>query len=196
MADLHPVSPLARVLEPGDHGRVGADGPGVTFRERRELCVVSLMVGPADRAAVAEALQGLGLSLPAPNAAAEHDGVQVLWAALDRWHLLAREDGAALLARLRAAVGTRAALVDQSAGTCLIEILGPRLTEVLEKATPVDPQHLPVGTTAATSINHLAAHLWRTADDTVVVSVQRTFARDLLEFLHEMALEVGYRDAG
>ena len=196
MADLTPVSPLARVLQPGEYGRLGPDGPGVSFRERRDLCVVALMVRPDRRAAVADALQDAGLSLPAVNASATHDATAVLWAALDRWHLLAAADGTALLASLRQAVGEQAALVDQSAGTTLLEVAGPALASVMERSTPIDPAHLAVGATAASEINHLAVHLWRRAEDTLLISVQRSFARDLLEFLHEMALEVGYRDLG
>jgi heterotetrameric sarcosine oxidase gamma subunit len=191
-----PASPLARELQPGDHGRVGPDGPGVSFRERRDLAVVSIMAGPKARADVDAALQPLDLALPEVGGShAGGDGTTVVWAALDRWHALsAAEDGAALLARLRAALGHRAALVDQTAGTCLIELAGPRLETVLEKATPVDLHAFPVGATRATSINHLSVHLWKSAADTMLVSVPRSFGRDLLEFLHEMALEVGYRD--
>jgi heterotetrameric sarcosine oxidase gamma subunit len=195
VAEPVPASPLARVLQPGDHGRVGPDGPGVSFRERRDLAVVSIMAGPKARAEVDAALQPLGLALPGVGGTHQADeGPVALWAALDRWHVLAHEDGPALLARLHAALGDRAALVDQTAGTCLIEIAGPRLDAVLEKATPVDLHGFAPGETRATSINHLSVHLWKRSADTVLVAVPRSFGRDLLEFLHEMALEVGYRD--
>lgn len=194
MADMAPHSPLDAVLQPGAHGPLGADGPGITFRERRELAVVSLMIGPERRTAVAEALDGIGLALPAENAAAECGGTLVLWAALDRWHVLAEETGQALLHRLHAVVGTQAALVDQTAGTCPIEVTGPAVRSLLEKSTPIDLDHFEVGATAATSINHLGVHLWRQAQDRYLISVQRSFARDLLEFLHTMALDLGYAD--
>jgi heterotetrameric sarcosine oxidase gamma subunit len=55
------------------------------------------------------------------------------------------------------------------------------------------PDSFPVGGSLVTGINHLAVHLWRPSEDRVMVTLLRSFARDLFEFLSTMSLEYGYR---
>lgn len=194
---LVPVSPLAAVWSPGDHGRVGSDGPGVHFAERRDLAIVSL-AGRADAGGDLDAAvaSGLGLTLPGANESAAGDDLTMLWVGLDRWLVLAPgRDGPALMRRLAEALGDSAALADQSHGESVLDMSGPRVRAVLAKATPVDVDAaaFPVGRVVSTVMNHTSVQLWRTADSQYRVIVHRGFARDLFEFLTTMAREVGYR---
>lgn len=194
---LAPVSPLAAVWTPGDHGRLGPDGPGVHFAERRDLALVSLAGRRNADAGLAEAVAGgLDLALPGPNESAVGDGLSLIWVGLERWLALAADcDGPALVRRLAAALGSSAALADQSHGSSVLALSGPQVRTVLAKATPVDvdPAAFPAGRVASTVMNHTSVQLWRTGETDYLVIVHRGFARDLFEFLTTMAREVGYR---
>jgi heterotetrameric sarcosine oxidase gamma subunit len=196
---LEPVSPLARALTPGDFGAVGPQGPGVVFRDRRDLSLVTIQVRPDKQAAARQTLESAGLGLPPVGQATRHDDVSVIWSALDRWIAVApRATGQLHRTLLGAFAGDpRAhgvALVDQSSGLFALEIGGTRLDALLAKGTPVDLHALEVDRTAATGIDHQPVTLWRTSPQTALLLVGRSFAQDTLEFLQEMALEFGYRN--
>ena len=197
---LAPVSPLSRVLTPGDFGAVGQAGPGVVFRDRRDLSLVTIQVRPDKQAAARQALETAGLALPPVGQAARSGGAAVIWSALDRWIAVAPQAPGDLHRTLSQAFGgdPRAhgvALVDQSSGLFALEIAGARLDALLAKGTPIDLHALTVDRTAATGIDHQPVTLWRTEPRTVLLLVGRSFAQDTLEFLQEMALEYGYRNA-
>jgi sarcosine oxidase subunit gamma len=185
----------------GVYGPADDAGGGVVFRERRDIAIVSVVARPGGSDALARAAQeNLGVEWPGPNESAQGQDFHVLFAGLDRWNVVGEgEEGPTLLARLHEGLGESAALADQSHGLCIIEMAGPRVFDVLAKGTAVDmnPQSFSVGRSVATGANHLAVHLWRVGNDRVMVTVLRSFARDLFEFLSTMSLEYGYRvDAG
>ena len=201
MADLTltPISPLARALAPGDFGAVGPDGPGVVFRDRRELSLVTLQVRAEKQAAARQKLDTAGLALPPAGQAARSGDLSVIWSALDRWIAVAPRAPGELHRTLSEAFGGDphghdVALVDQSSGLCALEIGGAKLDALLAKGTPVDLHALQTDRTAATGIDHQPVTLWRTSPQTVLLLVGRSFAQDTLEFLQEMALEFGYRN--
>jgi heterotetrameric sarcosine oxidase gamma subunit len=196
---LTPVSPLARALTPGDFGAVGHAGPGVVFRDRRDLSLVTIQIRPEKQTAVRKTLEAAGFALPPVGQAARGGDVSVIWSALDRWIAVAPKGPGQLHAQLVQALGgdPRAhgvALVDQSSGLFALEIGGPKLDALLAKGTPVDLHALETDRTAATGIDHQPVTLWRTSPQTVLLLVGRSFAQDTLEFLQEMALEYGYRN--
>jgi heterotetrameric sarcosine oxidase gamma subunit len=196
---LTPVSPLSRVLTPGDFGAIGPNGPGVVFRDRRDLSLVTIQIRPEKQAGARNMLETAGFALPHVGQAARCGDVSVIWSALDRWVAVAPRGPGELLGSLSEAFGgdPRAhgvALVDQSSGLFALEIGGPRLDALLAKGTPVDLHALETGHTAATGIDHQPVTLWRTSAQTVLMLVGRSFAQDTLEFLQEMALEYGYRN--
>jgi heterotetrameric sarcosine oxidase gamma subunit len=196
---LEPVSPLARALTPGDFGAVGPEGPGVVFRDRRDLSLVTIQVRPDKQAAARRTLEAADLGLPPVGQATRHGDLSVIWSALDRWVAVAPRAPGELQGMLAEAFGgdPRAhgvALVDQSSGLFALEIGGPKLDALLAKGTPVDLHALEVGRTAATGIDHQPVTLWRTSPQTALLLVGRSFAQDTLEFLQEMALEFGYRN--
>ena len=201
MADLTltPVSPLARALTPGDFGAVGADGPGVVFRDRRDLSLVTIQIRPDRQTAARQTLEAAGFPLPSTGRAARAGDTSVIWTALDRWIAVSSQPAADLHATLSNAFGGDprnhgVALVDQSSGLFALEIAGPKVDALLAKGTPVDLHALEAGHTAATGIDHQPVTLWRTEAERVLLLVGRSFAQDTLEFLQEMALEFGYRN--
>jgi sarcosine oxidase subunit gamma len=191
---LTPTSPLARALPAGDFG--ATDGsPGVTFRDRRDLAAVTIQLRPERVEAARTALEAAGLALPPVGRALRCAETSMLWSALDRWLAVGPHPSAPLYRTLAEALGDTAALVDQSHGMSVVELAGPKVDALLAKGTPVDLHALSVDRTAATGIDHQPALLWRVEPERVLVTVGRSFARDTVEFLQEMALEFGYRNA-
>ena len=186
-------SPLARALPAGDFGDT-ACGTGVTVRARWELAAVTIQLRPERVDAARTALETTGLALPPVGRAQRCGKTSVLWSALDRWLALAAQPTATLHAALAAALGNTAALVDQSSGISVVELAGPRVDALLAKGTPIDLHAFQVDHTAATGIDHQPVLLWRIASERVLLTVGRSFARDTVEFLQEMALEFGYRN--
>lgn len=189
-------TPLGTVAAPGTYGRTDAGAPGVIFRERRDIALASVVCHRKRQEALSQALtESFGLDLPGPGRSATAAGLSLLFAGLDRWTAVSEgEDGPALLHRLAEALGDTAGLADQSHGLCVIEMRGPRILDVLAKGTAADmhPDAFPVGASIATGINHLAVHLWRQDEACVRITLLRSFARDLFEFLATMSLEYGY----
>ncbi|RDD61543.1 sarcosine oxidase subunit gamma [Ferruginivarius sediminum] len=194
---LTAASPLAAVWEPGEHGRIGPQGPGVTFTERRDLTLASFQARRAGVEALAGAAsENLGLALPGPNDSTAGDGLSLIWVGLDRWLAVAADtNGPALLQRLGEALGETAAVADQSHGEYVLQLEGPQVRDVLMRATPVDvhPTAFPVGRVVSTVMNHTSVQLWRTQAERYLVVVHRGFARDLFKFLTTMSRDVGYR---
>jgi sarcosine oxidase subunit gamma len=194
---LRPVSPLDAVREPGNHGTLGPDGPGVTLSEVRDVALVAVMAARRDRAALARAVDaGLGLALPEPNRSSGDAGLMLAFAGFNKWLAIgAKTDGPALMSRLGRALGDTATLADQSHGQTVLEIAGPAAREVLAKGAPVDlhPKVFAFGDVALTHMNHLHVLLWRQSLDSYRLVVMRSFARDLHTFLATQAAPVGYR---
>ena len=193
-------SPLQAVALPGEQGRVGPNGPGVIFQERRNRAVVSIMARGSGLDALTEAVKsGLSLDLPEARRSAERGGLVLLWTGLDRWLAVGTEEsGPGLLSRLYGTLGDSGALADQTSGLCTLSLSGPKLPALMHKGPAIDlhPNAFKPGDTAPTAINHTPVLLWRPErGDGLLLFVQRGFARDLFEFLTTMAKEYGYRVA-
>ncbi|MCB1379028.1 MAG: hypothetical protein KDK89_11760 [Alphaproteobacteria bacterium] len=176
------VSPLADVAI---QGRFGADrgAPGVLFRVRHPLSILTVIARKGKSRAVADGLAGL-------------KGVAVQWAGPDQYFVLAEGRGEGALHReLQAALGASASLSEQSHGRVVIRVAGPRARHVLAKGTPVDlhPDEFPVGKSALTQMAHVGVHLTRVDDDAYDLSVFRGFAESFWEWITEQAEEFGYQ---
>lgn len=173
------VSPLADVVV---QGRFGADRgqPGVIFRVRHPLSIVTVIARAGQGAAVAQALSG-------------H---QAQWAGPDQHFVIAegRPEGA-LYRELKSALAGRASVIDQSHGRVVIRIAGPRARAVLAKGTPVDlhPDQFPMGKSALTQMAHVGIHLTRVGEDSYDLSVFRGFSESFWEWITEQAEEFGYQ---
>lgn len=179
-AELHlpRVSPLRDVAV---QGRFGADRgvPGVEFRVRHPLSILTVIARAGQGAAVSAAL--------APYAP--------LWAGPDQYFVQAEGRGeGALAADLASQLSGIGSVSDQSHGRVVIRMTGPKARAVLAKGTPVDvhPDVFPVGHSALTQMAHVGVHLTRVAADSYDLSVFRGFSESFWEWLTEQAEEFGY----
>ena len=176
------VSPLADVAI---QGRFGADkgAPGVEFRVRHPMSILTVIARKGKGKAVAEALDNL-------------KGVSAQWAGPDQYFVTAEGRGeGALCAQVKALLGGGGSVSDQSHGRVVIRIAGPQARALLAKGTPVDlyPDEFPVGKSALTQMAHAGVHVTRVADDAYDLSVFRGFAESFWEWITEQAEEFGYQ---
>jgi sarcosine oxidase subunit gamma len=176
------VSPLADVAL---QGRFGADrgAPGVAFRVRHPLSILTVIARKGQSAAVTQGLATL-------------KGAAVQWAGPDQYFVLAEGRGeGALYREVKAMLDGQASVSDQSHGRVLIRVAGAKARAVLAKGTPVDlhPDAFPVAKSAMTQMAHVGVHLTRVAEDTYDLSVFRGFAESFWEWITEQAEEFGYQ---
>lgn len=169
MADLSWVAtaPLSHVLKSGRHG-ADKDAAGVAFTDLRDFALVQVMARRGKAAALGKAAkQHFGTAAPSkPKAVTAGDSLLV-WSGPDQFLVLSARTGmASPLEPLAESLAGLASLSDQSDARALIRIAGPSARDVLAKFCSLDlhPQEFPVGTAAATSIDHTAVTLWRGAD--------------------------------
>ena len=180
-AELHlpRISPLRDVAV---QGRFGADRgvPGVEFRVRHPLSILTVIARAGQGAAVSAALASY-----AP-----------LWAGPDQYFVVAEGRGeGALYAQVKGLLDGSGSVSDQSHGRVVIRISGPKARAVLAKGTPVDlhPDEFPVGKSALTQMAHVGVHLTRVGEETYDLSVFRGFSENYWEWITEQAGEFGYQ---
>ncbi|MFO1120756.1 MAG: sarcosine oxidase subunit gamma family protein [Hyphomicrobiales bacterium] len=176
------VSPLGDVAL---QGRFGADrgAPGVSFRVRHPLSILTVIARKGQAKPVADALAGL-------------KGASVLWAGPDQYFVQAEGRGeGALFRETKRALEGMASVSEQSHGRVVIRIAGPMARRVLAKGTPVDlhPDEFAVGRSAMTQMAHVGVHLTRVGEDAYDLSVFRGFAESFWEWITEQAEEFGYQ---
>ncbi len=177
-----PETPMRSSPLMAPRGRFGGGrgAPGVTFRLRHPLSIVTVMARQGKGEAVAEAL--------APYTAQ--------WAGPEQYFVVAEGgDESALYRQLKSALGGIASVVDQSHGRVVIRIEGPKSRNVLAKGTPVDlhTDEFPVGKSALTQMAHVGVHLTRAGEDAFDLSVFRGFAESFWEWITSQAEEFGYQ---
>ena len=190
-------SPLASVWTPGDHGREGADEPGVTMRQGRDISIVRVQYSGSNAENMdAYLADRFGVTAPAPDHVAENDGIRLLWGGPKHLTLVAPETTRLLdrLADLTARTG--GAAVDQSHGHTILRIEGPKARDLLSKGTGIDlhpnvfkPDHV-----AHTALFHHTVTIdRRVGTSSYDVHMMRGFAQDLFEHLTAHAADYGYR---
>jgi len=156
--------------------------------------------GPAATAPFVDEVQrSFGLSLPAvPNTRAQGDGLAALWLGPSSWLLVAGgssslTDFAAKRDALNAAGG---ALFDVSASRVAYTIAGPRASDLLAKACPLDfhSRAFPPESVAQSLLWHVNALFIKRADDDYAVLVARSYARDVWRALRESGAQYGHRE--
>ncbi|MEJ1159528.1 hypothetical protein [Prosthecomicrobium sp. N25] len=158
------TSPPPATLTPAEHALV--------------LVTASAARRPAAETALAA---GFGTAPPAGPEVRMAGSVAILGLGPGRW-LLAAPDatGPGLLARAGAALGATALATDQSDARAVFRLAGPRLADLLERITALDPQgpELAVGAAAATDVMQCPAWLWRPSADAILAAVPRSYAAD------------------
>lgn len=191
------VSPLAGVLVAERHG-AAAGRAGVVLAELGDFSLVQIMArrgGWAQTAKVARAR--FGVAPPARPAAVFGNGAVLVWSGPDQFLALADRDTEPSLGELREAFAGAASLSDQSDGRCLIRLTGTRVREALAKLSSLDlhDSAFPVGSAAATSIDHTNVSLWRGPDGpggaTYDLLVFTSFASSLWNTILDAAAEYG-----
>lgn len=169
----------------------------VVLAEQPFPALINLRGEPADQDFMSGAGQVLGLALPVrANTIACGTAWTAMWLGPNEWLLRACDQpsfAAPTITALEAALqGRFFAVTDQSSGYSVLQLSGPRASDVLSKGCPLDlhPSVLPLGT-CAQSLYFKAGILLRRIDEDEAweVIVRRSFAdsaaRMLLDAMEE-----------
>jgi sarcosine oxidase subunit gamma len=170
--------------------RLSADLARVTVRDLPPAPHVSLRVGPAERAAVAEAI---GVALPEKVGDRAVSGARsALCLGPDEWLLAADEGDAAGLAASLAEVGARVPMsaVEVSDREITLALEGPAVLDLLATGCPRDLAGMPVGTGTRTVFDTAQVVLTREAEDRFHLTVWRSFAPHVRALLDIAAREL------
>jgi sarcosine oxidase subunit gamma len=168
----------------------GADLARVAIRDLPPAARFSLRVGPADRAAVAEAI---GVALPEKIGARAVAGARsALCLGPDEWLVAADEGEAAGLAASFAAVAARlaASAVEVSDREITYRLEGPAVVDLLATGCPLDLARMPVGHGTRTVFDTVQVVLTREAEDRFHLTVWRSFAPHVRALLDIAAREL------
>ncbi|WP_225769859.1 sarcosine oxidase subunit gamma [Inquilinus sp. Marseille-Q2685] len=193
MPDLAPRSAFAGLLTPGRHGRAEGD-PGVTVRPRDDLSLARVIARKGRAGDLASTIRSrYGLDLPTAPKRVAQGGLAFIWSGPGQW-LTAAEDGRDLARELSEAIGSFAAVSDQSNGLAVLHVSGPRVRDTLIKGVGLDlhPRAFAPSDAAVTVIAHIGAQLWQLDDrPTYEIAVYRSFAGSLWRWLDASAAEFG-----
>ncbi len=193
MADaiLRPARPPG-LPQPGRFGvAAGAAGVRAQFLDGLSICTIQPFRGKRAECA-ARLRDALRLDLPDAGRSNAAGHVVFAWAGHDA--VIATSPDLALERMLCDAVGTTAAIVDQSDARIFLRLSGPKAVATLEKGVAIDlhPREFGPGRVATTQLSHLTV-LIRQSDATPSydVVISRAFAAELWHWLEESAGEYG-----
>jgi heterotetrameric sarcosine oxidase gamma subunit len=196
------TTPLSRIYAAGRHG-VKESAAGLAMAELGGFELVQVMARRGQWSATDQACkEAYGKSAPAGPQAIEANGALLVWSGPDQFLVLSARGGNSTMERARLAFAGMASLSEQSDGRSLIRISGPRARDLLAKVCSLDlhPAVFPVGTAAATSIDHTPVNLWHGADNgaengnseaTFYLLVFASFAESLWHTLLDSGAEYG-----
>lgn len=174
---------------PGRYGMTGSS-PGIRAHFPENTGILTIQCHQADEAACARAL---GMNLPAAGKSFSEKGASLLWSGPGFWTMLCRTPREAQ-ARLMAAAGDLAAIVDQSDSRFILELSGLALRQVLAKGAAIDlhPRAFAPGDTAVTLFAHMNIQIWRHVHaDCFGLILPRAYAGDVWHWLEASAAMVG-----
>lgn len=167
-------------------------GRGATIALLPLAAMVSIIArknGLRDLAAQMRAEYGLELPL-SPGAVAAGD-LQLVWAGVQHWLLLAPSANSdAFERRARDGLGSCAAISNQSDSRVRLLLEGPGARDVLAKGLPLDlhPSVFKVGDAAASLFDHIGVHVWlRDTAPSFEMLVARSYAPSLMTALRQAA---------
>lgn len=190
-------SPFDGVWQPGNHGRIGFQGPGVTLSAMRDMSAVRIHLGSSPTRMTPELSDALGLSgWPEVGRVQDSGDVRAIWGGPDHATLTA-PDSVGLHDRIRKLAHVLPhGIVDQSHGHAILRVSGPKARDLLAKGTAVDlhPKVMAEDHVAHTTLFHHAVTIdRRRGPATFDIHVMRGFAADLLARVRDHAAEYGYR---
>ena len=157
---------------------------GLRLEERPSLTVIQILAFAKQHAASAKAVtKALGVECPTqPGVCHSKDGIQVTWNGPNNWMVICEADES-LFAKLQQAVGSNAAVVDQSHGRSGLRLSGVHARAVMAKNCALDfhPELFKAGNSALTSVAHMNALVIQVDDQPsydlfVARSMARSFA--------------------
>ncbi|CAN7397988.1 sarcosine oxidase subunit gamma [Mesorhizobium sp. LjNodule214] len=189
-------SPLERALVAGPYGVHG--DAGVSLTEIRNFDLIQGMARRGKATDMAEAAKAR-FGVPAPDTPKVVGAVDatLIWSGPDQFLVLSR-NGKHAMGPLGQVFASSASLSDQSHARVLISVSGAKARTMLAKLSSIDlhPDAFPIGTAAATSMDHTSVTLWRGADGpdgqaVFNVLVFATFAESLWHTMLDAAAEYG-----
>ncbi|MGE0282259.1 MAG: sarcosine oxidase subunit gamma family protein [Rhizobiaceae bacterium] len=191
---VEPLSPLAAVWQPGQHGNV-ANGVGVTLSEPQPGSIVQAAAWPGqEKALIAAISTATGLVVPdGASGGVVGNSCSAFGIAPGRFLVVDEKDG--LAARLSGAIAeTIGTVTDLSHGRTALRITGPKAEWILSKLFAVNlaATKVPLGSAVATSHHEVFAQIQRTGADQFDIYVFRSFARSFWSTLCHAAEETGY----
>ena len=106
--------------------------------------------------------------------------LSAFWTSPGQWFVTSAErENATLFNDLSEALGTEAALTDQTGGWTCFDVTGPNLTSVLEKLVGFDIAGADAGDAQRTSIEHISSFVLCSSREAVRVLCPRSYARSL-----------------
>ena len=193
------TTPLSRIYSAGRHG-VKEGAAGLAMAELGDFELVQVMARRGQWGAVAQACtEAYGKAAPSRPQTVEADGALLVWSGPDQFLILSARTagGNSAMGTARSAFAGTASLSEQSDGRSLVRISGSRARDMLAKVCSLDlhPAVFPVGTAAASSIDHTSVNLWRGKDAdseaTFYLLVFATFAESLWHTLLDSGAEYG-----
>ena len=193
------TTPLSRIYSAGRHG-VKEGAAGLAMAELTDFELLQVMARRGQWGAVAQACtEAYGKAAPAKPQAVETEGALLVWSGPDQFFILSARTagGNSAMGTARSAFAGTASLSEQSDGRSLVRISGSRARDMLAKVCSLDlhPAVFPVGTAAASSIDHTSVNLWRGKDvggeATFYLLVFATFAESLWHTLLDSGAEYG-----
>lgn len=164
---------------PAEGSITSSDGLTITHVAVPAMASIIARNGQADELTLRVAEQ-LGLELPRTPRVVSARGLYLAWAGPQQW--LAKSDtdrGASLEDRLRAELGSLAAISDQSDSRLLVRVAGPKARELLARGLPIDlhPKAFAAGDVAITLFGYIGVHVWMLDDaPTFDLLVPRSYA--------------------
>ncbi|MBS0374044.1 MAG: hypothetical protein JSR73_05660 [Proteobacteria bacterium] len=182
------------MLIPGRTGR--ADGrAGLLVRECQGLALASLVARRGRVREAAEAARAaFGVALPLVARAAGNERVTFVWAGPGQWLVETSDARGDIEAFLAPALGSLAAICDQSDSRVVIELAGTAVRDVLAKGVPIDlhPRAFGVGDVALTAAHHVGLHLRQVSEEPRYrISVVRSYFGSFRHWLESSAAEFG-----
>jgi sarcosine oxidase subunit gamma len=109
------------------------------------------------------------------------NGVTLLGVGPGKWLAMSEREG--FVADLVVKLDGSASVVEQSDALAILELSGPALPTTLEKGFQIDLRAFAIDDCAVTSVNHVGATIWKTADATFEIAVARSLAGSFLHWL-------------
>jgi methylglutamate dehydrogenase subunit D len=168
------VLPLRTIARQGRSG-AAKSAPGVTLSIIHPASLVIVIARKGKSKAVADTLTAV-------------TSIKTMQAGPDQFFV----EGASAAA-LKASLGQKASVIDQSHGRVVVRVSGPMSRAVLAKGTPVDlhEDHFPLGQSAMTQMAHVGVHITRTGVDEFTLSVFRSLSESFWEWLTASSAEFG-----